>query len=73
MAKCVAAYHDDTTVNSSATPITGQARRAQKSIARTTSVVIIFMGSAESDGQREGMFASLTIVSGVKTKAKWRR
>ena len=51
MAKCVAAYQDDATVSRSATPMTGQAYCAQKSIARTTRAVIVFMGLSGSDGQ----------------------
>src|ERR1700692_1889502 len=44
MEKCVAAYHDDATVRTSATPMTGHAWCPQKSIARTTRAVIVFMG-----------------------------
>ena len=44
MEKCVAAYHDDTTVSSNAAAMTGQAYCVQKSIARTTRAVIVFMG-----------------------------
>src|SRR5580700_9984253 len=44
MEKCVAAYHDDATVSTSAAAMTGQAKCTQKSIARTTKAVIIFMG-----------------------------
>ena len=44
MEKCVAAYHDDATVSTSATPMTGHAWCTQKSIARTTRAVIVFMG-----------------------------
>src|SRR5208282_3411285 len=74
MEKCVAAYHDDATASSSAAAKTGQAYCPQKSIARTTRAVIIFMGSAEWgqqnggsrmgavewDGQRDGWIVSRT-------------
>jgi hypothetical protein len=43
MEKCVAAYHEDAIVNSSAAAITGQANRQQKAIARTTKAVVVFM------------------------------
>jgi len=44
MEKCVAAYHDDATVSTSAMAMTGHAWCTQKSIARTTKAVIVFMG-----------------------------
>ena len=53
MEKCVAAYQDDAAVISAAIPTTGQANRAQISIARTTAAVILFMGPAEFDGQKD--------------------
>ena len=43
MAKCVAAYQDDSTASSSDSPMTGQAFFAQKPMARTTRAVIVFM------------------------------
>src|ERR1700681_4600218 len=43
MEKCVAAYHDDATVRTSATAMTGHAWCTRKSIARTARAVIVFM------------------------------
>src|SRR5262245_61908318 len=72
MRKCVTAYQDDTIPSRMEATITGAACREQKSIARTTDGVIIFMLRRLIDrrtifGGRRGR------VSGVKTKAKWRR
>src|SRR5580693_4573491 len=44
MEKCVAAYHDDATVRINAAAMTDHAWCMQKSIARTTRAVIVFMG-----------------------------
>src|SRR6202030_4008321 len=56
MEKCVAAYHDDATVRTSARPKTGHAWCTQKSIARTTKAVIVFMGLKWNAMVRDGMF-----------------
>ncbi|MFY9694982.1 MAG: hypothetical protein WA776_10945 [Xanthobacteraceae bacterium] len=44
IAKCVAAYQDETISRRTPAAITGHAYRAQRSIARTTRAVIVFMG-----------------------------
>src|SRR5580704_455813 len=56
MEKCVAAYQDDATVRTSARPMTGHAYSTQKSIARTTRAVIVFMGLRWNAMVRDGMF-----------------
>src|SRR5580692_5218893 len=55
MEKCVAAYHDDATVRTSARPKTGHAWCTQKSIARTTKAVMICMGSNGMRWSGDGM------------------
>ena len=55
MEKCVAAYHDDATVSTSARPMTGHAWCTQKSIARTTRAVIVFMGLSGMRWSADGM------------------
>src|SRR5215471_3687995 len=72
MRKCVTAYQDDTIPSRMEATITGAACREQKSIARTTDGVIIFMLAA-IDRSAEDFRWPAGQVSGVKTKAKWRR
>src|SRR3984957_3652598 len=56
MEKCVAAYHDDATVKINAAAMTDHAWCMQKSIARTTKAVIVFMGLKWNAMVRDGMF-----------------
>src|SRR5580692_5793477 len=54
IAKCVAAYQDDTTVSRIAAAITGQAYCVHTSMARTTRAVIVFMSLVSRMGWSMG-------------------